>query len=63
MVSEDKKIVCNCMNVKRSEIIAAIREHKLESADDVQDYTDAGTVCGKCMDEIEEIVESQKKLA
>ena len=51
------------MNVKRSEIVAAIQENHLESADDVQDYTDAGTVCGKCMDEIENIVESMKKLA
>lgn len=63
MISEEKKIVCNCMNVKRSDIVDVIRENQLESADDVQDYTDAGTVCGKCMEEIEKIVESTKKLA
>lgn len=63
MISSEKKIVCNCMNVKRSEILDAIRDNQLESADDVQDYTDAGTVCGKCMDEIEDIVKSTKKLA
>lgn len=55
-MSEDY-IVCNCMEVYRSTIEAAIREKGLKTVEEVGDATDAGTVCGTCQEEIQEILD------
>jgi NAD(P)H-nitrite reductase len=50
--------ICHCNNVMKSEIIKAIKEKGLTTAEQVQDATDAGTVCGSCIPDIEDILSS-----
>ena len=38
----------------------AIREHGYTTVEEIQDALDAGTVCGSCVDDIEEILASMK---
>ena len=48
--------ICHCNGVMKSEIVKAIREKGLKTVEEVQDATDAGTGCGGCIDDIEEIL-------
>ncbi len=48
--------VCNCMDVDRDTIIKAIKENQLTTVEEVQDATGAGTGCGGCIPDIEEIL-------
>ena len=48
--------VCNCMNVDRETIVKAIKEKNLTTVEEVQDATTAGTGCGSCVPDIEEIL-------
>ncbi|RLD40425.1 MAG: (2Fe-2S)-binding protein [Bacteroidetes bacterium] len=50
------EIICNCMEITRGEIIDAIKNNNLKTVDEVGDATEAGTVCGSCQDDIEEIL-------
>lgn len=49
-------IICNCMQISRGEIIAAIKEKGAKTFEDIQNATEAGTVCGGCQDDIEDII-------
>lgn len=51
------KIVCNCLGVTNGMIKDAI-DAGARTVDEVQAATDAGTVCGACLDDIEHLVES-----
>ena len=44
------------MQISRGEIIEAIKTGNLKSIDQVSDETEAGTVCGSCHDDIEDIL-------
>ena len=57
---EDDIIICNCMGVMKSEIVAAIRADALNSAEEVSDITDAGTMCGSCIPDIEDLLHEIK---
>jgi NAD(P)H-nitrite reductase large subunit len=48
--------ICHCNGIMKSEIVKAIREKGLKTVEEVQDATEAGTVCGGCVDDIEEIL-------
>lgn len=48
--------ICHCMGVMKSEIMRAIREKNLKTFEEVQEATEAGTVCGGCQDDIEDIL-------
>jgi NAD(P)H-nitrite reductase large subunit len=48
--------ICHCNGIMKSEIVKAIREKGLKTVEEVQDATEAGTVCGGCIDDIEEIL-------
>lgn len=48
--------ICHCMGIMKSEITKAIQEKKLKTFEDVQNATEAGTVCGGCQEDIEEIL-------
>ena len=50
------EIICDCMNVDRETIVKAIKEKNLTTVEEVQDATTAGTVCGSCVPDIEEIL-------
>ncbi|MBB5021993.1 (2Fe-2S)-binding protein [Desulfurispira natronophila] len=52
--------VCHCMDVDRDTIVAAIKDQKLTTVEDVQDATSAGTGCGGCIPEIETLLEENK---
>ncbi len=50
-------VVCGCMVVTRNTIEEAIREKGAKTVDDIEELTEAGSACGQCKDEIEEIIE------
>jgi len=54
------EIVCECFDVTDLEIINAVKQNNLETAEDVTDYLKAGGGCGNCIEKIEEIIESVK---
>ena len=48
--------ICHCNGIMKSEIVKAIKEKGLKTLEEVQEATEAGTVCGGCVDDIEEIL-------
>jgi NifU-like protein len=54
------EIVCECFEVTDLEIIDAVKANGLETTEDVTNYLKAGGGCGKCLDRIEEVIESVK---
>lgn len=50
------RILCRCIGVASPRVVAAIREHGLRSVADVIRVTRAGSGCGTCHGEIEEIL-------
>lgn len=56
----DENIICNCMNVSEHEILDAIKNKGARTVDDIQEITGAGTSCGSCIFEIEEILERER---
>ncbi|MDP6379739.1 MAG: Fe-S cluster assembly protein NifU [Phycisphaerae bacterium] len=53
---EEGKIVCECFGVTDMLIEKVIREHDLKTVEEVTHYTKAGGGCGKCHDQIREII-------
>ncbi len=56
MANDD--IICNCNEISRDEIIKAIKEKGLKTVEEVGEATTAGTVCGGCQEEIQEILDA-----
>lgn len=50
------ELVCVCNEVYRSAIEEAIINGNCRTLEEIQDKTSAGTVCGGCVDEINEIL-------
>lgn len=48
--------ICHCLGIMKSDIEKAIKEKGLTTVEQVQDATDAGTVCGGCIPDIEELL-------
>jgi NAD(P)H-nitrite reductase large subunit len=48
--------ICHCNGIMKSEIIKAINEKGLTTVEQVQDATNAGTMCGGCIPDIEDIL-------
>lgn len=48
--------ICICNNIMKSEIVNVIKDKDLKTVEEVQDETTAGTVCGSCIPDIEEIL-------
>lgn len=51
------EIVCNCMGVTNGMIKEAV-EAGANTLEEVQEATGAGTVCGACLDDVKQLVES-----
>ena len=53
-------VVCGCFEVTEEEIRKAVRDgaHSMEA---VGEKTNAGTGCGGCIPQIEEIIEEERK--
>lgn len=54
-MSEDI-LVCNCNEIYKSEIVKAIKDKGLKTVEEVGEETTAGTVCGGCIDDIQDIL-------
>lgn len=54
-MEEDKKI-CFCMEVYKSTIVDAIKEQNLKTVEEVTEATQAGSGCGFCEEDIENIL-------
>lgn len=50
------EIVCNCMNVTKRMIKEAVDSGAV-TVEDVQNATSAGTVCGGCIDNIQQLID------
>ena len=50
-------IICLCFEVSREEIENAIREKGLKTVEEVGEATNAGTGCGGCQEQIQEILD------
>lgn len=48
--------ICHCTGIMKSEIVKAITEKGLKTVEEVQDVTTAGTICGGCIPDIEDIL-------
>ncbi|NLA24598.1 MAG: (2Fe-2S)-binding protein [Bacteroidales bacterium] len=56
------KIICNCNQVTEQEIVDAIQNEGADTVEKIQDITEAGTVCGGCIEDIEDILKRLGKL-
>ena len=54
---EEDKLICTCMDVYKSTIVKAIKDKNLKTVEEVGVETGAGTVCGQCQDDIQEILD------
>ncbi len=54
------RLVCTCNLIDEKEINAML-DKGASSTKDIQEYTRAGTSCGRCLPVIDEIVNTQKK--
>ena len=51
------EIICHCFEVSTEEIENAIREKGLKTVEEVGEATNAGTGCGGCQEQIQEILD------
>jgi len=54
-------LICNCNEIYKSEIVKAIKEKGLKTVEEVGDETTAGTICGQCVDDIQDILDEVNK--
>ena len=59
---EESDFVCRHLQLTKGDIVRVIREKNLSSFTEIQDETDAGTVCGTCVSDIEDILEEELEL-
>ena len=52
---EENRVVCHCQNIDLETINEAIATG-CKTLEEIQSKTGAGTVCGACVDEINEII-------
>ena len=52
----EDRVVCTCLDITYNTIKEAI-ENGAKTLDDIKDETEAGTICGMCEDEIQEILD------
>ncbi|HKK83739.1 MAG TPA: iron-sulfur cluster assembly scaffold protein, partial [Atribacterota bacterium] len=57
---EETRVICECMNVTDKEIEEAVLDGARTFLE-IQEHTKAGTVCGKCKEDIEQLLEKYKK--
>ncbi len=56
-------LVCRHMGITKSEFIKVIKEKNLTTVQEVMDETDAGSICGSCIYELEVILEDLQEEA
>lgn len=55
----ENRVICICQDIDYDTIVKAI-ENGAETVDDIMEATGAGTICGACIDEIEEVLQEVK---
>jgi len=50
------KVVCHCFGVTEEEILRVVRDNRLTSVEQVTNYCKAGGACGKCHNDIADII-------
>ncbi|MDO4534487.1 MAG: (2Fe-2S)-binding protein [Clostridium perfringens] len=53
------KEVCTCLGLTDDDIIKAVKDGA-KTVDAIEEATGAGSVCGACKDEIQEIIDANK---
>ena len=53
---EPDKVVCTCLNITNGMIKEAV-ENGAKTLEEVQELTGAGTVCGVCLDDIQNLID------
>ena len=52
------RTICSCFNVGEKTILAAISEQHLATTGEIGDCLQAGTNCGSCLPELQQLLES-----
>jgi NAD(P)H-nitrite reductase large subunit len=60
-MDEKDELICVCNEVWRSTIIKAIQENKLTTAEQIGEITRAGTNCGGCVNQLNDILNALKE--
>ena len=55
-----KRLICICNLVYENEIRSVLKKGAI-STKDIQDFTRAGTTCGRCLPQIDDLVSNHKK--
>lgn len=55
----DNPLICLCYDVRKNQILEAIRNKGLTTLEEIQAETQAGTACGCCIEDIELIIEEE----
>jgi NAD(P)H-nitrite reductase large subunit len=48
--------ICHCMGINKSVIVKAIKDKGLTTVEEIQSETEAGTGCGGCVPDLEDIL-------
>lgn len=54
---EEDIVICSCNEIYKSQIVDAIKNNGLTTVEQVGEITTAGTVCGQCLDDIQNILD------
>lgn len=54
---KEDEIICHCNEIYKSEIVKAIKDKGLKTVEEVGDETQAGTLCGGCQVDIQDILD------
>ncbi|MGQ1786621.1 MULTISPECIES: (2Fe-2S)-binding protein [unclassified Saccharicrinis] len=57
----DRDFVCKHMMLRKQDLVKVIHEKDLKTVEDIQDETNAATICGSCYDDLEEILQEELK--
>ncbi|GAF02352.1 (2Fe-2S)-binding protein [Saccharicrinis fermentans] len=58
---EDRDFVCKHMMLRKQDLVKVIHEKDLKTVEDIQDETNAATICGSCYDDLEDILQEELK--
>ena len=53
----DDTIICSCLDITKGDILAAIKEKNLTTVEEITDATEAGSACGACLDDIQDVLD------
>lgn len=56
-----ESFVCRHMQLTKNDIVKVIQDKNLTTFEQIQDETDAATICGSCAQEIDDILHEELK--